>query len=85
VTPAVHVSTFAALLPQNEALGPDGPAGDTPYILKSMPRAGTDHSRTRAELGVSPPPLHNTLCDTVAWLVAAGHLSAKAAGRLGVP
>lgn len=27
---------------------------EPPYILKSMPRAGTDQSRTRAELGVSP-------------------------------
>ena len=58
---------------------------EQPYILKSMPRAGTDQSRTRAELGVSPPPLDDTLRDTVAWLVAAGHLSAKAAGRLALP
>ena len=55
------------------------------YILTSMPRAGTDHSRTREELGVSPPPLDHTLRDTIAWLVAAGHLSANAAGRSAVP
>ncbi|MDP9135570.1 MAG: NAD-dependent epimerase/dehydratase family protein [Actinomycetota bacterium] len=58
---------------------------EPPYILKSMPRAGTDQSRTRAELGVSPPRLDDTLRDTVEWLVAAGHLPAKAAGRLAAP
>jgi dihydroflavonol-4-reductase len=61
------------------------PLGYEPaYVLKSMPRAGTDQSRTRAELGLSPPALGATLRDTVAWLVAAGHLPAKAAGRLAV-
>jgi hypothetical protein len=57
---------------------------EPPYILKSMPQARSDQSRTLADLGVSPPPLDNTLRDTVAWLVAAGHLTARAAGRLGV-
>jgi nucleoside-diphosphate-sugar epimerase len=54
---------------------------EPPYILKSMPPTGTDSSRTREELGVEPPPVERTLADTIAWLVAAGHLSAKAAGR----
>ncbi len=56
-----------------------------PVILKSTPRAGTDQSRTSAELGVSPPPLDRTLRDTVTWLVATGQLPTKAAGRVAVP
>jgi nucleoside-diphosphate-sugar epimerase len=43
---------------------------------------GTDPSRAREELGVEPPPVEQTLADTIAWLVAAGHIPAKAAGRL---
>jgi len=53
---------------------------EQPYVLHSTPR--TDSSRTRAELGVEPPPAEQSLRDTIAWLVAAGHLPAKAAGRL---
>ncbi len=55
---------------------------ESPYILKSTPRTGTDSSRSREELGVAPPPLEQTLSDTVAWLVSVGHLPAKAAGQL---
>jgi nucleoside-diphosphate-sugar epimerase len=44
------------------------------YLLKAMPPGGTDSSRTEADLGVKPPPLDETLADTVAWLAEAGHL-----------
>jgi nucleoside-diphosphate-sugar epimerase len=63
------------VLPVRLPLGYEGP-----YILSATPAAGTDSSRTREELGVEPPPLEQTLADTIAWLVAAGHLPAKAAG-----
>jgi len=43
---------------------------------------GTDDTKAREELGVEPPPLEETLGDTIRWLVAAGHLPARLAGRL---
>lgn len=69
---------LARVLPVRLPLGYEGP-----YILSATPATGTDSSRTRDELGVEPPPLEQTLTDTIAWLVAAGHLPAKAAGRAG--
>ncbi len=44
--------------------------------------AGTDDTRTRQELGVIPPPLEQTVTDTILWMVQAGHLSARHAGHL---
>lgn len=67
------------ILPIRLPVGYEGP-----YILSSTPRSGTDTSRTRSELRVSPPPLEQTLRDTVAWMVTAGHLPKKSAGRLPV-
>lgn len=55
------------------------------YVVKSTPRAGMDQSRTATELGISPPPLDDTVRDTVSWLVASGHVPAKAAGRRAQP
>jgi dihydroflavonol-4-reductase len=69
---------LARLLRVQLPLGYEGP-----YILPSTPATGTDSSRSREELGVEPPPVEQTLADTIAWLVAAGHLPAKAAGRAG--
>ncbi len=43
---------------------------------------GTDSSRAGKELGVEPPPLDETLADTIRWMVEAGHLPARFAGRL---
>lgn len=40
-----------------------------------------DASHTVAELGVTGRPLHESLRDTVRWLVDSGRLSAKQAGR----
>jgi nucleoside-diphosphate-sugar epimerase len=44
--------------------------------------AGTDDTATRAELGIEPPPLEQTLADTVRWMVQAGRLPPKLAGEL---
>jgi nucleoside-diphosphate-sugar epimerase len=44
--------------------------------------ARCDDSGTRAELGLEPRPLRDTLGDTVRWLVDVGHLSPREAGRL---
>jgi dihydroflavonol-4-reductase len=44
--------------------------------------ARTDDSATRRELGVEPPPLDQTLADTIRWMVQAGHLPPKLAGDL---
>jgi nucleoside-diphosphate-sugar epimerase len=40
-----------------------------------------DPSATVTELGITGHPLRETLVDTIRWLVAAGHLSPKRAGR----
>jgi dihydroflavonol-4-reductase len=43
---------------------------------------GTDDSTARDQLGVAPPPLDETLGDTIRWMVKAGHLPARLAGKL---
>jgi dihydroflavonol-4-reductase len=43
---------------------------------------GTDDTTARQELGIEPPPLEETLADTIRWMVQAGHLPAKLAGDL---
>ncbi len=45
--------------------------------------ARCDDARARAELGFEPRPIEETFADTVRWLVAAGHVTARQAGRLG--
>jgi dihydroflavonol-4-reductase len=42
--------------------------------------APTDDGATRRELGIEPPPLDQTLADTIRWMVEAGHLSPRLAG-----
>jgi nucleoside-diphosphate-sugar epimerase len=42
----------------------------------------TDDTATRDELGIEPPPLEQTLEDTIRWMVKAGHLPPKLAGDL---
>jgi dihydroflavonol-4-reductase len=44
--------------------------------------SGTDDTATRAELGLEPPPLEQTLADTIRWMEQAGHLPPKLAGEL---
>jgi dihydroflavonol-4-reductase len=44
--------------------------------------ARCDDSKTRSELGVEPRPLRETLADTVRWLVEAGQVTPREAGRL---
>jgi dihydroflavonol-4-reductase len=44
--------------------------------------ARCDDSKTRSELGLEPRPLRETLADTVRWLVEAGQLTRRQAGRL---
>lgn len=41
-----------------------------------------DDSRTRADFGIEPPPLADTLSDTIRWMAQAGHLSSRLAGRV---
>jgi nucleoside-diphosphate-sugar epimerase len=41
-----------------------------------------DHSATVADLGVSGRSLAESIRDTVRWLVEAGHISPRSAGRL---
>ncbi len=67
--------TVQRMLPVRLTAGYEGP-----YILGATPRAGTDSSRTRAELGAIPPPLEETLQETVQWLATDGHLAAKTTG-----
>jgi nucleoside-diphosphate-sugar epimerase len=45
---------------------------------------GTDSSTAGKELGVAPPPLEETLGDTIRWMVEAGHLPPRLAGRLAI-
>jgi dihydroflavonol-4-reductase len=45
--------------------------------------ARCDDSKTRDELQLEPRPLGETFADTVHWLVEAGHLTPRQAGRLG--
>jgi nucleoside-diphosphate-sugar epimerase len=53
------------------------------WIVTYCPGIDNAAARTaREELGVEPPPLEETLGDTIRWMVEAGHLSAKIAGRL---
>jgi len=51
-------------------------------IAIATQRITTDDSRARAELGVEPLPLEQTLTDTIRWMVDAGRIPAKAAGIL---
>ena len=44
--------------------------------------AHCDDSKTRDELQLEPRPLRETFADTVRWLVEAGHLAPRKAGRL---
>jgi dihydroflavonol-4-reductase len=44
--------------------------------------ARCDDSKTRDELQLEPRPLRETFVDTVHWLVEAGHLTPRQAGRL---
>jgi dihydroflavonol-4-reductase len=44
--------------------------------------ARCDDSKTRDELQLEPRPLRETFVDTVHWLVEAGHLAPRQAGRL---
>jgi nucleoside-diphosphate-sugar epimerase len=43
---------------------------------------GTDDTDTRRELEIEPPPLEQTLADTIRWMVQAGHLPPRLAGDL---
>lgn len=51
-----------------------------PWIMTKC--AGIDDTATRQELGIEPPSLDETLTETVRWMVRAGHLPARLAGRL---
>jgi dihydroflavonol-4-reductase len=54
--------------------------GEGIWVMNCAARC--DDSRTRDELGLEPRPLRETFADTVRWLVEAGHLTRREAGRL---
>jgi nucleoside-diphosphate-sugar epimerase len=41
---------------------------------------GADDTPTREDLGITPPPLEQTLAETIRWMVESGHLPARVAG-----
>jgi nucleoside-diphosphate-sugar epimerase len=41
---------------------------------------GADDTATREDLGITPPPLEQTLAETIRWMVESGHLPARLAG-----
>jgi nucleoside-diphosphate-sugar epimerase len=43
---------------------------------------GTDDTATREELRITPPPLEQSLAETIRWMVQRGHLPASLAGYL---
>jgi dihydroflavonol-4-reductase len=43
---------------------------------------GTDDSATRQDLEIKPPPLEQTLADTIRWMIESGHLPASLAGEV---
>jgi dihydroflavonol-4-reductase len=53
---------------------------EQPWIVTHC--QGTDDTTARDEFGVKPPPLEETLIDTIHWMVEAGHLPARLAGKL---
>lgn len=50
------------------------------FTLAKSPRY--DDSRTRSEFGLEPVPAAKTMTDTIRWMVDAGHLKRRLAGRL---
>jgi nucleoside-diphosphate-sugar epimerase len=54
--------------------------GEGIWVMNCAARC--DDSKTRSEFGLEPRPLRETLADTVRWLVEAGHLKPREAGRL---
>jgi nucleoside-diphosphate-sugar epimerase len=54
--------------------------GEGIWVMNCAARC--DDSKTRNELGLEPRPLRETFVDTVRWLVEAGHLTPREAGRL---
>ena len=55
--------------------------GDQEAALLVLADSRMDDTAARRQLGVEPPPLAETLRDTVAWMAQAGHISRRAAGR----
>ncbi len=51
-------------------------------IYTTSLEARSDDSRTREELGFAPRAPRDTFADTVRWLLEAGHISPKQAGKL---
>jgi dihydroflavonol-4-reductase len=67
-----------ALQPLTRTRLPFGHQG--PWIITQC--TGTDDTATRRELRIQPPPLEQTLADTIRWMVQARHLPASLAGHL---
>jgi nucleoside-diphosphate-sugar epimerase len=43
---------------------------------------GADDTATRQDLEIKPPPLEQTLADTIRWMIQSGHLPARLAGEV---
>jgi hypothetical protein len=43
---------------------------------------GAEDTATRQDLGITPPPLEQTLAETIRWMVESGRLPARFAGDL---
>jgi nucleoside-diphosphate-sugar epimerase len=43
---------------------------------------GADDTATREDLGITPPPLEQTLGETIRWMVQSGHLPERLAGEV---
>jgi hypothetical protein len=41
---------------------------------------GADDTATREALGIAPPPLEQSLAETIRWMVESGHLPERLAG-----
>jgi nucleoside-diphosphate-sugar epimerase len=82
--PAALLRTAAALVDTLQKIRPF-PAQLSGEAVEFMTRwVMADSARVLAHTGLAFRPAQNTLIDTLTWLAEAGHLPARAAGRLAV-
>jgi nucleoside-diphosphate-sugar epimerase len=85
--PAVPMPGFAALASGRalDALQPTIPVRlpfgyQGSWVITNC--RGSDDTMTREEFGLQPPPVEETLGDTIRWMVRAGHIPRRVAGKL---
>jgi dihydroflavonol-4-reductase len=81
-TPTVVALATARVLDLAQRIVPGRMPFGREAIYIPAQRVRTDDSRARAELGVEPPRLEVTLTDMIRWMVEAGRIPPKLAGRL---